>query len=101
MAYKTKILPYEILIRWKNGTVSGIHAQDLICVYDGKELISEQVGKVRPVEADEIGEIYAAADALADLSRLQSDFEKAKADWGRERGEMLAALKAAKGARGV
>jgi hypothetical protein len=93
MAVRTDISRYEVLFRWRDGELAGIHAQDLIRIYDGDKLISEQVSNARPVSVGELEGIYPAATVAADLSALQGEFDAAKAAWAAEREAYVAQIK--------
>ena len=88
MAIETKVLPYEILFRWRQEKLAGIHAQDIVCVYDDGKLISEQVTNARPVKVEELEGVYSAAQIAADLSQAHIDHAEEKAAWEKRQEKM-------------
>ena len=80
--------PYEFVIRWKNGKISGAHIKflDRIIDDDGVTVLSEKEGEAQSVSmAGEVG--YPIADiltlvqstALADLATVTAQLDALKA----------------------
>ena len=66
---------YEVLLRFRDGSVVGAHAQDLVCVSEDGKVISEQITHARPIQ---IGEISGLVDeaAVSGLSILQAEYDE-------------------------
>lgn len=73
MALETIREPYEILIRWRNGQISGLHKRELITVKDGEVTLSVSEGKPVPIEAAGVPDFMSPQDAIATASRLLTE----------------------------
>ena len=64
------VVPYEFLVRWKNGKISGAHVKFLETISEDGVVVSEKEGMAQPVSmAGELG--YPIADIFAAI-RLDS-----------------------------
>lgn len=73
MTLQTIREPYELLIRWKGGVVSGLHKRELITVKDDGVVLSETEGKALPLEISDVPNFFPATDAIANVSRLLNE----------------------------
>lgn len=73
MALEKRVYPYEVLIRWSGGEISGAHFVEIEEIVDGGEVINERLGSAVPIPLDRIAEVYPEAQALADVSRLLAE----------------------------
>ena len=65
---------YEVLLRFEGDRVTGAHQQNLVCVYDGEQLLSTSLGKLMSIDptSETMKEVLgeALAVALADNTRI-------------------------------
>jgi chromosome segregation ATPase len=100
MALEKITYPYEVLIRWKDGKVSGAHYVEASCVLEDGKVLSEQIGMAQPIPVERVADFYPAADALADVSRLCAavKFEQSRAlELERERDKAVDQVRRADG----
>lgn len=73
MTIETTVEPYELLIRWKGGQISGLHKRELITVKDGDVTLSQSEGKATGIDPADVPAFFPAADAVAEVSRLMGE----------------------------
>jgi len=69
MAIEKQTLPYELLIRWRDGVVAGAHVQYITRLVDDGAVVNEQLGAALPVDVG-AGKGFPIADLL---SQVQTD----------------------------
>lgn len=73
MASETIREPYELLIRWKAGVISGLHKCELITVKDGDVVLSVSEGRAMPLEVEDVPAFFPDTEAVANVSRLLAE----------------------------
>ena len=73
MTIQTIVEPYELLIRWRDGQISGVHKQEIITVKDGETVLSVSEGKAQVLDLADVPSFIPAQDTLANISRLLSE----------------------------
>jgi len=99
MAVETKIEPYELLIRWDQGQVTGLHKREIITILDGEEVLSVSEGKAKVLAEADVPDFFPAPDAVANVSRLLEDLrvrDSQIVDLSAERDNLAADLDAAR-----
>lgn len=61
---QTTKTPDELLIRWRDGKISGAHVRWLYAITDGGNVVSEQSGSAEPVSISDDGTGFPIADIL-------------------------------------
>lgn len=76
----TQQLPYEILLRFRDGTLTGAHYVEAIRYMDGDTLIAEKLGDPQPIPTALSESILGAANAglLARIAELESELAAAQ-----------------------
>ena len=71
------VQPYEILIRFTDGQVSGAHYKTIEVVTDGIRVYSATEGQSEPLEGDAVAAVLGDTlqTALLQVAKLQSELE--------------------------
>lgn len=98
MALETKIIPYEILIRFNpDGTFRAAHKCNLVRTMDGDEVIAEVERPAEAVAASDLSGLFPEPEQIIEMDRLAKENVKLFDLEGEVRSlnERMAATKAA------